>query len=882
MEKRRLSAIMFTDIVGYTRKMGADEVRTLRLLKDHSQMIESATEEHDGEIIKSLGDGFLISFDSAMNAVICAIEIQQAHHTYNKDKPPQDQFQIRIGIHLGDIVIRENDVYGDGVNVASRVQPLAEPGGICVTRTIYDVVKKKMDVKAVELGPQELKNVDEAVEVFHLISDTVGIKELRKARRVKKRQRSTLIPYVSLGVAVLIIVLILWRQGVFRSGGVDELLKLVQNAEVPENRVAVLPLRNLTGRDEDQYMCEGFAQDVIYRMTPAQDIYVHPLENVLRIEERMRTYDIVRKNLGATYMVSGAIERDGDSLSITIELSDTQKGRRLFSKRYRTSASDRIQVQERTAGDLLFQVVGRVSGEAGHIAALTSRDPRANDLYQQALAIDPERYIKVREAEKGLADKYMELLEAAIEIDSNFVMACCQLAKAYNFFSFREHFWYDDTTKQRFKATALKLAESTVDLAPLIPEAHLTYGLLLMQEDDTSGAERELSEALRLRPLYPPTLMALADLYHKQGKETQASAYGRDALRIYREFNDRLGERDAFLLLGLLEDRNPQEEIEYHEKLLAMTQELDYDHYQKAWDLAYYRCFFGGYERIGDIKRERDEMNIAADILHTIIDTLSAPEGVKDDNFITILFVFPLHRRIAEKDLILGDYQDALSQYQSANRIGRILDEPRLWFPLFDLIDIYLILDDMHNARRLLSEIETTMREDSALAEIWSSNLSHYKGNMFFSQAKLDSARYYYEQALSASSAKSNLMCAIGECQFLAGAFDSCRVTLNVVIADTTSEPDIRNRAAFFLASTDVVSGNIDDGLKRTETCLDSMRLYADKVKAHRILSELYSDLGRNEEAEEHLAEGRAMAEKSGMKGELKKYDLLLDRMKGL
>ncbi len=225
MEKRRLSAIMFTDIVGYTRKMGEDEVRMLKLLKDHSQMIDTAAREHDGEIVKSMGDGFLISFDSALNAVLCAIDIQQAHREYNLDKPVNDKVQVRIGIHLGDIVIREDDVFGDGVNVASRVQPLAEPGGICVTRTVYDMVKKKMNVKALELGPQQLKNVEEAVDVFHLLSETVGIRELRKAKRMKRRWYVRIIPYLSLLVAVSIIALILWRQGTFKLGGIGEILQ---------------------------------------------------------------------------------------------------------------------------------------------------------------------------------------------------------------------------------------------------------------------------------------------------------------------------------------------------------------------------------------------------------------------------------------------------------------------------------------------------------------------------------------------------------------------------------------------------------------------------------------------------------------------------------
>lgn len=209
MEKRRLSAIMFTDIVGYTKKMGDDEVKMLKLLREHNLIVENATGQHDGEIIKRVGDAFLVRFESALNAVLCAIEVQTALREYNKGKTESDQVHIRIGIHLGDIVISEGDVFGDGVNVASRIEPLAHPGGICITRSVYDIVKKKMTVKAVELGPQQLKNVDEAVEVFHLLSETVGIKELRKAKRLKKMSHSSLTPYFISGLIVIIVVLLL-------------------------------------------------------------------------------------------------------------------------------------------------------------------------------------------------------------------------------------------------------------------------------------------------------------------------------------------------------------------------------------------------------------------------------------------------------------------------------------------------------------------------------------------------------------------------------------------------------------------------------------------------------------------------------------------------
>ncbi|MBS1262628.1 MAG: pH-sensitive adenylate cyclase [Calditrichaeota bacterium] len=322
MEKNRLTAIMFSDIVGFTRKMGEDEARMLRLLNDHNAIVEGAVGNHDGEIIKRMGDAFLVSFDSALNAVLCAVDIQQAHADYNRDKPLEDQVQVRIGIHLGDIVIREDDVFGDGVNVASRVEPLAHPGGICITRSVYDIVKRRMEIKAVELGPQQLKNVNEAVEVFHLLSDTVGLKELRRTKQWKKRRSPA--RYVLLLAIVLVLVFAVWRQFLSGSDGVSEFVQQLQRVEISENRVAVLPLRNLTGSEDRQYICEGIAEELIFRLSGTGELYAYPLSEVLAISENNRTAEGIRRALGVKYLVQGSVQEKRDSLLVVLDVINTE------------------------------------------------------------------------------------------------------------------------------------------------------------------------------------------------------------------------------------------------------------------------------------------------------------------------------------------------------------------------------------------------------------------------------------------------------------------------------------------------------------------------------------------------------------------------------
>jgi class 3 adenylate cyclase/TolB-like protein len=172
--KHKLSAIMFTDMTGFSRKMGESEKLTLRLLRDHNRIIRFLVRKHHGEIIKSTGDGFLLDFDSAVEAVQCALEAQERFQRYNFNKPDSEQIAVRVGINLGEVRIVDEDLFGDEVNIAARIQTLAEPGGICISRDVYDHVKTKLQIVAVNLGPKELKNIRQQVEVYKILVPTAG------------------------------------------------------------------------------------------------------------------------------------------------------------------------------------------------------------------------------------------------------------------------------------------------------------------------------------------------------------------------------------------------------------------------------------------------------------------------------------------------------------------------------------------------------------------------------------------------------------------------------------------------------------------------------------------------------------------------------------
>jgi len=206
-ETRRLAAIMFTDIVGFSRQMGADEGRMLRLLDVHNQIVQRAVADRHGTVIKTVGDAFLVDFPSVVHAVQCAQQIQSQFKTHNADKEPAEQIHVRIGIHLGDVVQRDGDVFGDGVNIASRLQALAEPDMVCISDMAYRGVIKKLDLGTVVLlGKPKLKNIAERFPVYALLAEApTGLRQQLQRQRLKLSRRIRPVHWLSAAGLLLVI-----------------------------------------------------------------------------------------------------------------------------------------------------------------------------------------------------------------------------------------------------------------------------------------------------------------------------------------------------------------------------------------------------------------------------------------------------------------------------------------------------------------------------------------------------------------------------------------------------------------------------------------------------------------------------------------------------
>jgi TolB-like protein/class 3 adenylate cyclase/thioredoxin-like negative regulator of GroEL len=520
---------MFTDIVGFSRQMGSNEVRTLQLLDTHNQIIQQAVTAHHGTVIKTVGDAFLVDFPSVVHAVECARQIQAQLKIHNADTAPPEQIHVRIGIHSGDIVQRDGDVFGEGVNIASRLQGLAEPDTICISDVVYRDVAKKLDLGAVvSLGRPKLKNIAERFEVYALLPErskslrqTLRSQRLRLSRRGSTAHLRWAIAGLGLimatGVAIRHFLLpIPGSQRLTASTPIEPALPLPDKPSI-----AVLPFTNMSGDPEQEYFSDGLTEDIITELAKLSGLFVIARNSSFTYKGKAVKVQEVGRELGVRYVLEGSVRKANSKVLVTAQLVDATRGSHLWAERYDRESKDIFALQEEIRRKIVAYLAIRLTeGEQERAWRQYTTNPEAYDCLLRGWEYF---YRSTKEANT----QARQMFERALELDPTYAAAYAALGWTYWWEWFAG--WSQDpqTLEQAFT-----LAQKAVALDDSLPLAHQTLGGTYLLKKQHEQANSEVERAISLAPSRAQGYIALADILLMSGRPEEAFGPIEQAMRL--------------------------------------------------------------------------------------------------------------------------------------------------------------------------------------------------------------------------------------------------------------------------------------------------------------------------------------------------------------
>jgi adenylate cyclase len=481
--ERRLAAVFAADMVGYSRLMEADETGTLARLKTHRiELIDPAIAKNRGCIIKTTGDGMLVEFHSVADAVLCAAEIQRRMARRNTDVSPARWIQFRIGINLGDVIVEENDIFGDGVNVAARLEMLAEPGGICVSGAVRDQVGNRLDEVVFEdIGDQSVKNISRPIRVFRV---RLG-PDLKAAPEGEK----------DAAAATMI-------------------------AKKPS--IAVLPLVNMSGDPEQEFFADGLTEDIITELSRFRDLLVISRNSTFAYKGKAVKVQEVAREFGVDYVLEGSARKAGDRIRVTVQLIDAETDRHIWAERYDRKLEDIFAIQDEMTRAIVATLPGRVEAATHDRAKRKTTENMA--AYECVLAARVLHHRSIREDNA----EAQHLLDRALALDPNYAHAhawkACVLGQTWVYDWCADR----DATLQQVGAeleTALALDDNDSDVHRILAALNLT-------RDDHNKAAYHQERALALNPNYDLVVVQQGELLTWLGRPEEGIDWIKKAMRL--------------------------------------------------------------------------------------------------------------------------------------------------------------------------------------------------------------------------------------------------------------------------------------------------------------------------------------------------------------
>jgi TolB-like protein/class 3 adenylate cyclase len=505
--KRELAAIMFSDIAGYTAIMGRDEQRAIRALAEHRELLRALLPKFNGRMLGEIGDGTLTSFRSASEAVNCAREIQAAlHHSRG--------LQLRIGIHLGEVLFTDDNAWGDGVNIASRIHALAPPGSICVSATVYDEVRNKPGMAAKNLGRKSLKNVSRPIGVYLLSEDPDNRVAAGSSTRISERMRRMAVTgVVAIAAVVLVYLAAIRRFGSSNSAG-SHIIR----------SIAVLPLDNYSGDPNQEYFADGMTDELTTDLATMSQLRVISRGSVMQFKgEHRPSTPAIAKLLNVDAVVEGSVLRIGDRVRITAQLIDAPADKHLWARSYERDSRDVLALQDEVASAIAKEInLELAPAEQARLTSAPAITPEAFDAYLKG------RYFFSRPSDENLKTAIAEF-EEAVRLDPNFAPAYSGLSDAYLWAGFNEGIMSSADAMPKTREAALR----AVQLDSQSAEAHTSLAVFkCCYEFDWTGAENEFRRAFELNPSYALAHDSFGFILAAQGRLRESLAEGKRAAEL--------------------------------------------------------------------------------------------------------------------------------------------------------------------------------------------------------------------------------------------------------------------------------------------------------------------------------------------------------------
>jgi len=505
--KRRLAAILSADAKGYSRLMGEDEEATVRTLSGHREVMIQTVRSHAGRLVDSPGDNLLAEFPSVVEAVQCAIDIQRELNTRNADLSPDRAMEFRIGINLGDVIVEGEKIYGDGINIAARLENLAEPGGICISGTVYDQVENKLRLGYEYLGEQTVKNIARPVRVYRVRWDSAGAAHVRHGAGARKR---TYARGAAIGVCALLFV------------GVSVILsRRIHSWFFPDiPSLAVLPFKNMSD-DPQKYFTDGLTDDLITDLSKVPGLFVIARTSASIYEGSPKRVEQIGQELGVRYILEGSARKNDDQVRITAQLVDATNGLHVWAEHYDEPVNNTFKLQDEIRQKILVALKVKLSPEEKERFKLApTNNMEAYDLHQRGIAAI-EKFTR----EQNLEARH--LCTQATNLDPNYAGAYWCLAGTY----MNAWMWGWEVETQTVER-AFEFAQRAVTLDDSSPVGHAILGTVYKLRKQLDRAIAEGERSIALGPSCSPCYGELAEHMICVGNRLQALELLEKTLRL--------------------------------------------------------------------------------------------------------------------------------------------------------------------------------------------------------------------------------------------------------------------------------------------------------------------------------------------------------------